>query len=230
MVVRCKLHRGVETMDEIQSTDGSTVEELGRDPWLHTDWQDLFERVAGSGEPPLQLETLSLAVSNKYGCDREFSETLIEKAAECGQLLRISVQLEGLRWEYYAAQSDVVTEPCNWICPGTNDILSNGDSLLPEAVSRDEFVDRVNSRPRQTPIKQVQYVADNLEHLAPFYINDDDLKLQPQVRKYILRHRTQSRLFEATSQFTPAEEGPALTRVLEVLADYEEAEKQLSKP
>jgi hypothetical protein len=167
-VVRRKAPQEVFRMDEIHSDDGSTVEKLGRDPWLHTDWQDLFERVAGSSEPPLQSDTLSLAVSNQYGCDQEFGETIVRKAAECGPLLRISVKLEDLRWEYYAAKSDVITEPCNWISITDSDVLADDESLAPEAVSRDELVQRIDSRPRQTPIKQVQYIADSIGHLAPF--------------------------------------------------------------
>ncbi|WP_435099387.1 hypothetical protein [Halarchaeum sp. P4] len=216
-------------MEEIHSDDRSTVAELGRDPWLHTDWQGLFEQVAGSSEPPLQSDTLSLAVSDNYGCDQEFGETIVRKAAECGQLLRISVKLEDLRWEYYAAKSVVITEPCNWISITDGDVLADADSLAPEAVSRDELVQQVESRPRQTPIKQVQYIADNIEHLAPFHINDGDLKLQPRIAELILLRRSHAQIVKAASHFTPADEGPAFTRVLEALADYEKAEKTISK-
>jgi len=198
-VVRRKASQDVFRMNEIHSDDGGTVEKLGRDPWLHTDWQDLFERVAGSTEPPLQRDTLVLAVSNRYGCDQEFGETIVRKAAECGQLLRISVKLEDLRWEYYAAKSDVIVESCNWISITGGDVLADTESLAPEAVSRDELVQRVDSRPRQTPIKQVRYIADSIEHLAPFYINDGDPKLQPRVAKNILLRRSHGQIVEAAS-------------------------------
>ena len=215
-------------MDEIHSDNDSTVEKLGRDPWLHTDWQDLFERVAGSSEPPLQSDTLSLAVGNRYGCDQEFGETMVRKAAECGQLLRISVKLEGLRWEYYAAKSDVITQECNWISIIDGDVLADDESLAPEAVSRDELVQRVNSKPRQTPIKQVQYIADNIKHMAPFYINDGDLKLKPRVAENILLCRSHPQIVEAASFSTPKQVNEALADVMEAVADYNTAKDALS--
>lgn len=217
-------------MDEIHSDNGCTEEELDHDPWLNTDWQDLFERVAGSSEVPLQSDTVALAVSGKYGCNQEFGETITEKAAECGQLLRISLRFGGLRWEYYAAKSDVVSEPCNWVSIGSPDVLADPESLAPEVVSRDELVERMGSKSPQVPPKQAQYIADNIERLAPFYIDGDHLKLQPQICESILLHQLQSRLSGAISQFTPAEEGPAFTRVLEALGDYKKAQKQLAEP
>lgn len=215
-------------MSEIHSNDGRTVNELGRDPWLRTDWQDLFERVAGSSEPPLQSDTLSLAVSNKYGCDKEFAETIVRKAAECGQLLRISVKLEDLRWEYYASESDVITEPCNWICITGGDVLADAESLAPEAVSRDELVQRVDSKPRQTPIKQVQYIADNIERLDPFYVDDGDLKLQPRVAENILLRRSHALVVEAVSFSTPKQGNEALADVMRAVSDYNTAKDELN--
>lgn len=214
-------------MDEIHSDDGRTEEDLGRDPWLHTDWQGLFKRVAGSSEPPLQLNTLALAVGNRYGCDRGFGETIIRKAAECGQLLRIRVRLEGLTWDYYAADPDVVSAPSNRIFISDDEILSDTDSLAPKAVSRDELMKQMSSGSGQVSLNHIQYIADNIEHLTPFYIDDGDLKLHPQVSRQILIRRSHAQITEVTSFSTPTQVNEALAEVMEVVSEYKTAKDEL---
>lgn len=215
-------------MDEIHSDDGRTVEKLGRDPWLHTDWQGLFERVAGSSAPPLQRDTLILAVSNKYDCSRGFAETVIDKAAECGQLLRVDVRLENMVWNYYVAERDVIRESCNWFCIRGADVFADTDSLAPKVVSRDEFVERASSRPRNPPRKQIEYAADNIEHLDPFYAVDGDLKLQPEVAENILLRRSHAQVVEAVSFSTPKQVNQALADVMRAVSNYNTAKNELN--
>jgi len=212
-------------MNEIQPDDGSTVKKLGHDPWLQTDWQDLFEQITGSSEIPLQKNILAMAISNKFSCDQDFGETIVEKAAECGQLLHISVNIENLQWEYYVARADVISETCNWICIGSNDVLVDDDSTTPEVVSRDEFVERVDSRPRPTPHKQVRYIADNLHYLAPFRIEDNELKLGSEIAEHILLNRSLAKIIEAVSFSEATVPNEALAAVMEVASNHEELKK-----
>jgi hypothetical protein len=216
-------------MDEIHTDSGRTVENLGRDPWLQIDWQGIFERVVGSSAPPVKRNTLVLVVSNKYGCERGFAETVIDKAAECGQLLRVDVQLEDMKWYYYIAERDVIREPCNWLCIRGADVFVDKDSMAPKVVSRDEIVERVISRPRQSPRKQIQYVADNIEHLDPFYVVDGDLKLQPRVAENILVCRSHAQVVEAVSFSTPKQVNEVLADVMSAVSDYNTAKGDLNQ-
>ncbi len=214
-------------MNEIHSDDGSTVEKFGRDPWLQTDWQGLFERVAGSTEPPLQRDTLALAVSNKYGFSQEFGETFVDKAAECGQLFRVQINLDNLTWDYYISEPDVTGDHCNWVSILSSDILADTDELVPEILSRNEVVEKLCARDNQITLNQAQHVADHIECFYPFYADGGDVKMHPQVSKQLVTNRSYAQISEAVSFTTPTGVNEALADVLESVLAYEEATREL---
>jgi hypothetical protein len=135
--------------------------------------------------------------------------------------------LEGLTYDYYAADPEVVSSPSNRIFISDDELLSDTDSLAPKVVSRDELMKRMGSASGQISLDHIQYIADNIEHLTPFYIDDGDLKMRPQVSRQILIRRSHARITEATSFSTPKQVNEALAEVMEVVSDYNTAKDEI---
>lgn len=214
-------------MDEIHANDGRNVQQIGLDPYLDLNWERIFERIAGSADRVIRGSTLAHFLNQTYHFDMESAELIPYLAYSHCRLLRIYVSIGEISNDYYLVASDDLEDIDARVVISSDIFYQEYKEGAPEELSRNELQDRIHQYNDHVRSKDVQKVVDNIEYLDSFEMFGEKIRMTPAAARVLLMYQAHDRISEATSCFTPADEGPTFIEVMEALADYEQAKKAL---
>lgn len=216
-------------MDEIQPDDGSTVEQLGREPWNQVDWPELFERSAGKENLPLSTQTLAQVISTRYDCTPGLAREILQLAANHGELLSLEVTIGNLSWTYYFNRQSSSGAHCIELIVCAHHFYDNPTELVPEPMSKEGLKSSFVEFCPHADTTLIDGVFDGMKYMEPLLVDGDEVRLHPALARYALLRRSHEAIHNAIAPCDTAEEGPAFDRVLKALGRHNEAQDALQQ-